>query len=156
MPGQVLNCEGDEENVRAGADTARRGPHSAKRRLVSYRRMIVRAERLPILMESFTQSKLMLQKCREIRRLMYATRGHGDVIGTWRHWKEGRDDPGQVAMTYSGQFYDVCRELGAKGYAIASASRLAGAGGGWGVSGGAQAYSFPAGVGAALSPGADA
>jgi len=51
-------------------------------------------------------------------RLMYAG-GPGDIIGTWRHWKEGRDDPGQVAMTYSGQFYDVCRELGAKGYAIA-------------------------------------
>jgi glycosyltransferase involved in cell wall biosynthesis len=49
---------------------------------------------------------------------MYAG-GPGDIIGTWRHWQEGRDDPGQVAMTYSGQFYDVCRELGAKGYAIA-------------------------------------
>ena len=48
---------------------------------------------------------------------MYAG-GPGDIIGTWRHWKEGRDDPGQVAMTYSGQFYDACRELGAKGYAI--------------------------------------
>ncbi|HSZ58274.1 MAG TPA: glycosyltransferase family 4 protein [Tepidisphaeraceae bacterium] len=55
-------------------------------------------------------------------RLMYAA-GPGDIIGTFRHWREGRDDPGQVAMTYSGQFYDVCRDLGAEGYAIASHPR---------------------------------
>jgi glycosyltransferase involved in cell wall biosynthesis len=55
-------------------------------------------------------------------RVMYAA-GPGDIIGTFRHWREGRDDPGQVAMTYSGQFYDVCRGLGAQGYAIASHPR---------------------------------
>ena len=53
---------------------------------------------------------------------MYAA-GPGDVIGTYRYWREGRDDPGQVAMTYSGQFFDVCRELGASGYVIASHPR---------------------------------
>jgi glycogen(starch) synthase len=53
---------------------------------------------------------------------MYAA-GPGDIIGTYRHWREGRDDPGQVAMTYSGQFYDVCRDLRAHGYAIASHPR---------------------------------
>ena len=41
-------------------------------------------------------------------RLMYAA-GPGDIIGTWKHWKEGRDDPSQVAITYSGQVYDLCR-----------------------------------------------
>jgi glycogen synthase len=45
--------------------------------------------------------------------------GQGDIVGTYRYWREGRDDPSQVSMTYSGQFYDVCRELGAYGYAIA-------------------------------------
>jgi len=54
--------------------------------------------------------------------VIYAA-GPGDVIGTFRYWREGRDDPGQVAMTYSGQFFDVCRELGAHGYAIASHPR---------------------------------
>ncbi len=49
--------------------------------------------------------------------------GPGDVIGTYRHWREGRDDPSQVAMTYSGQFYDVCRDLGARGWVIASHPR---------------------------------
>jgi len=52
-------------------------------------------------------------------RLFYAA-GPGDIIGTYRHWKNGQDDPSQVALTYSGQFYDVCRELGAQGYVIAA------------------------------------
>lgn len=45
------------------------------------------------------------------RRVFYAA-GPGDVVGTFRHWKEGQDDPGQMAMTWSGQFFDVCREQG--------------------------------------------
>jgi glycogen(starch) synthase len=51
-------------------------------------------------------------------RIFYAA-GPGDVIGTYRHWKAGRDDPAQVAITYSRQFYDFCRERGAVGYIIA-------------------------------------
>ena len=43
-------------------------------------------------------------------RILYAA-GPGDVIGTYRHWKEGRDDPSQIAITYSGQFYSLCKEL---------------------------------------------
>jgi len=50
-------------------------------------------------------------------RILYAA-GPGDVIGTYRHWKEGRDDPSEVAVTYSGQFFDVCRELGAEAWVI--------------------------------------
>lgn len=52
-------------------------------------------------------------------RILYAA-GPGDVLGTYRHWKAGRDDPSQVSMTYSGQFYDLCRELDAHAYVIAS------------------------------------
>ncbi len=52
-------------------------------------------------------------------RILYAA-GPGNVLGTYQHWKEGRDDPSQVSVTYSGQFYDVCRDLGAHGYVIAS------------------------------------
>ena len=43
-------------------------------------------------------------------------------MGTYQHWKAGRDDPSEVSRTYSGQFFDVCRELGAKGYAITTRS----------------------------------
>ncbi|MDX2034412.1 MAG: glycosyltransferase family 4 protein [Blastocatellia bacterium] len=52
-------------------------------------------------------------------RILYAA-GPGDVIGTYRHWLAGQDDPSQVSMTYSGQFFDVCRELGAEGHIVAS------------------------------------
>ena len=49
--------------------------------------------------------------CQKPRRVLYVA-GGGDVIGTYRCWREGRDDPSQVARTYSGQFYDVCHALG--------------------------------------------
>ncbi|MDB5303001.1 MAG: glycosyltransferase [Phycisphaerales bacterium] len=55
-------------------------------------------------------------------RILYAA-GPGDVIGTYRHWKAGRDDPSQVAVTYSGQFYSMCREIGATGYVISYCPR---------------------------------
>lgn len=52
-------------------------------------------------------------------RVLYAA-GPGNVIGTYRHWCQGRDDPSQFAVTYSAQFYSVCCELDAQGYLIAS------------------------------------
>ena len=55
-------------------------------------------------------------------RIVYAA-GPGDVVGTYRHWREGRDDPSQVAVTYSGQFYDLCRALGARAYVISNCPR---------------------------------
>jgi glycogen(starch) synthase len=36
--------------------------------------------------------------------------GPGNVIDTYRHWTNGQDDPNQTAVTYSGQFYDLCKE----------------------------------------------
>jgi glycosyltransferase involved in cell wall biosynthesis len=56
-------------------------------------------------------------------RILYAA-GPGDVIGTYKHWKAGRDDPSQVAITYSGQFYEFCRENQARGYVISSNARV--------------------------------
>lgn len=52
-------------------------------------------------------------------RVLYAA-GPGDVIETYHHWVEGRDDPSQVSVTYSSQFYEVCRALDAQGYVISS------------------------------------
>ncbi|HSI33542.1 MAG TPA: glycosyltransferase [Tepidisphaeraceae bacterium] len=52
-------------------------------------------------------------------RILYAA-GPGDVLGTYRHWKLGQDDPTQVAMTYSGQFYDLVKEFDAQAYVIAT------------------------------------
>ena len=52
-------------------------------------------------------------------RILYAA-GPGDVIGTYRYWVEGKDDPSQVSNTYSSQFYEVCRDLDAQAYVISS------------------------------------
>ncbi|MBW4659008.1 MAG: glycosyltransferase family 4 protein [Drouetiella hepatica Uher 2000/2452] len=54
-------------------------------------------------------------------RILYAA-GPGNVIGTYEYWAKGQDDPSQVSVTYSSQFYDVCRKLGAKAYVISSFS----------------------------------
>lgn len=48
--------------------------------------------------------------------------GPGDVIGTYQHWRRRLDDPSEVALTYSGQFFDACHELGAEAWVIASHS----------------------------------
>ncbi len=54
-------------------------------------------------------------------RILYAT-GPGDVIGTYNYWINGQDDPSQVSVTYSSQFYEVCCALDAQGYLISSCS----------------------------------
>ena len=53
-------------------------------------------------------------------RILYAA-GPGNVVETYRHWIKGQDDPSQVAITYSAQFYEVCRALDASAYVISSA-----------------------------------
>ena len=54
----------------------------------------------------------------QLTRILYAA--PGNVIQTYRHWAEGADDPSQVSMTYSGQFYDLCRDLPAEGCVVSS------------------------------------
>jgi hypothetical protein len=55
-------------------------------------------------------------------RILYAA-GCGDVISTYKHWVQGQDDPSQLAITYSGQFYEVCRDLDAQAYVISHAKK---------------------------------
>ncbi|NES22785.1 MAG: glycosyltransferase family 4 protein [Symploca sp. SIO3E6] len=50
-------------------------------------------------------------------RVLYAA-GPGDVLGTYKYWVTGQDDPLQVSVTYSGQFYDACKALNAQAYVI--------------------------------------
>lgn len=49
--------------------------------------------------------------------------GPGDVIGTFRAWREGVEDPTQLAKTYSSEFFDTCRRLGCRALVIASHPR---------------------------------
>jgi glycogen(starch) synthase len=55
-------------------------------------------------------------------RVLYAA-GPGDVIGTYGNWVKGQDDPSQVSVTYSAQFYEVCRALNAQSYVISSCGK---------------------------------
>lgn len=53
-------------------------------------------------------------------RLLYVS-GPGDIINTYTHWRDGKDDPSEVNVTYSGQFFDVCRDEGARAMVLSTA-----------------------------------
>lgn len=55
-------------------------------------------------------------------RVFYAS-GPGDNIGTYRHWCDGRDDPSEPIVPYSGQFYDLCRELDLEAFVFSTCPR---------------------------------
>jgi glycogen(starch) synthase len=52
-------------------------------------------------------------------RVLYVA-GPGNVLGTYRCWARGEDDPGVPDVAYSRQFFDVCRDLGAAAWVIAA------------------------------------
>ena len=52
-------------------------------------------------------------------RIFYAA-GPGNVLGTYRHWKEGREDPSQVNLAYSGLFFRQCAEHGDTALVVSS------------------------------------
>ena len=59
-----------------------------------------------------------ISRRRRERRIVYAA-GPGDIAGTYWHWKQGQHDPSQLALTYSGQFFDVCRDAQVRAYVLA-------------------------------------
>lgn len=50
-------------------------------------------------------------------RVFYAA-GPGNVIQAHKHWMKGEQDPGQVSITYSSQFAEFCRDIGAEAYIV--------------------------------------
>lgn len=60
---------------------------------------------------------------KEPLKIFYAA-GPGDVIGTYRFWKQMQQDPALLGLTDSGQFYDLVMELGAKAMVVASCPRI--------------------------------
>lgn len=63
---------------------------------------------------------------RDRRKCLVYAAGPGDVVKTFQSWNSGVDDPHQVALTYSGQFFQACKELGVRGVAISSNPRVDG------------------------------
>ncbi len=56
---------------------------------------------------------------------LYYAAGPGDVAGTFRHWLKKEDDPGQFALTYSSQFFDVALATRAEALAVSTCERAA-------------------------------
>jgi glycosyltransferase involved in cell wall biosynthesis len=52
-------------------------------------------------------------------RLLYAI-GPGNVVHSYRCWKDGTSVASETVVTYSSQFFDFCREHHHSGYAISS------------------------------------
>ena len=50
-------------------------------------------------------------------RLLWAS-GPGDVIASYRKWKAGEDTETEVSITFSAQFFDLCRQSGAEARVI--------------------------------------
>jgi glycogen(starch) synthase len=50
-------------------------------------------------------------------RVLYAA-GPGNVIQAHKHWMANEDDPTQLSITFSSQFEEFCRDVGASGYII--------------------------------------
>lgn len=55
-------------------------------------------------------------------RILYAV-GPEDVIEAYNYWIKGLDAPSQVSVTFSSQFYEVCKTLDAQGYVIAQSHK---------------------------------
>jgi glycogen(starch) synthase len=48
-----------------------------------------------------------------IRRVFYASAGGANIIASHRAWREGRDNPTEVSITFSAQVEEFCRHIGA-------------------------------------------
>ncbi len=52
-------------------------------------------------------------------RILYVD-GPGNVAGTFRQWISGSDDPTEVSRTYSGDVFDLVRDLGLNAYVVST------------------------------------
>jgi glycosyltransferase involved in cell wall biosynthesis len=49
----------------------------------------------------------------EVKRIFYASAGRADIIASHKAWRDGRDNPTEVSITFSSQVEEACRQLGA-------------------------------------------
>src|SRR4051794_29144405 len=53
-----------------------------------------------------------------IKRVFYASAGRANLIASHQSWKEGRNNPTEVSLTFSGQIEELCRRLDAEALLI--------------------------------------
>lgn len=63
----------------------------------------------------------MNEPSRRLRIFYHA--GSGDIAGTYAHWARGQEDPSEVAIAYSAEFFDVCRDLDACAMVVSTCPR---------------------------------
>ncbi|MBY0421943.1 MAG: glycosyltransferase family 4 protein, partial [Parvularculaceae bacterium] len=61
--------------------------------------------------------RIQAQKITPPRRVFYAA-GPGDAIKAHANWKAGAHDPSEVAVTFSGQIAQYCKDVGAALYTV--------------------------------------
>lgn len=49
----------------------------------------------------------------------------GDIVGTYKYWREGKADPRVPSVTYSAQFYELARRIGASVQMVSGFARPA-------------------------------
>ena len=55
---------------------------------------------------------------------VFAVEGPGNIIGTYRHWQAGRDDPSITHVAFSAQLFEACRRFGAQAWVVGSHARI--------------------------------
>jgi glycosyltransferase involved in cell wall biosynthesis len=53
-----------------------------------------------------------------IKRVFYASAGRADIIASHKAWREGRENPTEVSITFSSQVEDFCSDIGAEALMI--------------------------------------
>src|SRR5262245_41487143 len=51
------------------------------------------------------------------QRIFYAA-GPGNIIQAHKYWAKGEHDPSEVSITFSSQFEEFCKEIGAQAYIV--------------------------------------
>ena len=56
-------------------------------------------------------------------RIFYAA-GPGNVIQAHKYWAKGEHDPSEVSITFSSQFEEFCKDIGAQAYIVSSFKKI--------------------------------
>lgn len=48
----------------------------------------------------------------KVKKIIYVPSA-GDVIEDYSYWKQGKDNPSRISITYASQFFDICSSIGA-------------------------------------------
>ena len=59
-----------------------------------------------------------------IKRVFHVHGGPGDIIQAHNNWKHGKHDPTEVAITFSSQIEEFCKDINAEAYFVSPHPRV--------------------------------